>query len=162
MKQGPSVQSDQGRKPGALSCQVDTCFDLAGLPASKESVLDRRPGDWTEEPRPKGSDWPDDHVTIPGQAQNKGIIQMREEEGQHVSAKMPSSKALNLRLLHQKWSVADSTWLSQQASLRCVRCVGVCVCVCVCASSAVNPNWRWDLESERITLPPCLEDSSRV
>ena len=152
MKQGPSVQSDQGRKPGALSCQVDTCFDLAGLPASKESVLDRRPGDWTEEPRPKGSDWPDDHVTIPGQAQNKGIIQMREEEGQHVSAKMPSSKALNLRLLHQKWSVADSTWLSQQASLRCVRCVGVCVCVCLLCSEPKLKVRSWIRENYTSTL----------
>lgn len=40
---------------------------------------------------------------------------------------MPSSKALNLRLLHLKWSVADSTWLTQQASLRCV---SVCVFLC--------------------------------
>lgn len=50
--------------------------------------------------------------------------------------KMPSSKALNLRLLHLKWSVADSTWLTQQASLRCVS-----VCACVSVSFASSAQW---------------------
>lgn len=85
LKQGPSIQSYEGRNPGSLSYQVGVPSQRSCLPDRKEN-LDCGPGDWTEEPWPKGSEWPNDHVTIPGQVQNKVIIQVREKDGQHVSA----------------------------------------------------------------------------
>lgn len=62
LKQGPYIQSDEGHDPGFLSYQVDNCLDLGRLPGRRENVLDRSPADWTEEPWPKGSEWPGGHM----------------------------------------------------------------------------------------------------